>query len=50
MVMNRLWLGTIVAGALVATLAICAPSSMLTYAVALVWDRFRDAPLHQQEI
>ena len=34
-----------VAGALVATLAICAPSSMLTYAVALVWDRFRDAPL-----
>jgi chromate transporter len=34
-----------VAGALVATVAICAPSSVLTYAVALVWDRFRDAPL-----
>ena len=32
-------------GALVATLAICAPSSVLTFAVAHVWDRFRDAPL-----
>jgi chromate transporter len=32
-------------GALVATVAICAPSSVLTFAVAHVWDRFRDAPL-----
>ena len=32
-------------GALVATLAICAPSSVLTFAIAHVWDRFRDAPL-----
>jgi len=33
------------AGALVATVAICAPASILTFAVAHVWDRFRDAPL-----
>jgi len=32
-------------GALVATVAICAPSSVLTFAVAHVWDRFREAPL-----
>jgi chromate transporter len=32
-------------GALVATVAICAPTSVLTFAVAHVWDRFRDAPL-----
>jgi chromate transporter len=32
-------------GALVATVAICAPSSVLTFAIAHVWDRFRDAPL-----
>ena len=32
-------------GALVATVAICAPSSVLTFAVAHVWNRFRDAPL-----
>jgi chromate transporter len=32
-------------GAAVATLAICAPSSVLTFAVAHVWDRFRDSPL-----
>jgi chromate transporter len=32
-----------VPGALVATVAICGPSSALTYAVAHVWDRFRDA-------
>ena len=32
-------------GALVATAAICAPTSVLTFAVAHVWDRFRDAPL-----
>ncbi|HKW79447.1 MAG TPA: chromate transporter [Casimicrobiaceae bacterium] len=34
-------------GALVATVAICAPSSALTFAVAHVWDRFRDAPLRR---
>jgi chromate transporter len=33
------------AGALVATIAICAPSSVVTYAVAHYWNRFRDAPL-----
>jgi chromate transporter len=32
-------------GALVATAAICIPSSVLTFAVAHVWDRFREAPL-----
>ena len=32
-------------GALVATVAICAPTSVLTFAVAHVWDRVRDAPL-----
>ncbi len=30
-------------GALLTTVAICGPSSALTYAVATVWDRFRDA-------
>lgn len=30
-------------GALVATAAICGPSSLLTYTVAHVWDRFREA-------
>jgi chromate transporter len=34
-------------GALVCTVAICAPSSALTFAVAHVWDRFRDAPLRK---
>jgi chromate transporter len=34
-----------VAGALVATVAMCGPSSLLTYYVAHAWDRFRDAPL-----
>jgi chromate transporter len=32
-------------GALVATVAICLPSSVLTFAIAHVWDRFREAPL-----
>lgn len=32
-------------GALVATAAICVPSSVLTFAIAHVWDRFREAPL-----
>ena len=30
-------------GALAATVAICGPSSLLTYTVAHVWDRFREA-------
>ena len=32
-----------VPGALAATVAICGPSSVLTYTVAHVWDRFREA-------
>ena len=39
------WKVSGVLGALVATLAICAPSSVLTFAIAHVWDRFREAPL-----
>jgi chromate transporter len=34
-----------VAGALVALIAMCGPSSVLTYWFAQVWDRFRGAPL-----
>jgi chromate transporter len=34
-----------IAGALVATVAMTAPSCLLTYAVINVWDRFRKAPL-----
>jgi chromate transporter len=34
-------------GALVCTIAIYAPSSALTFAVAHAWDRFRDAPLRK---
>jgi len=33
-----------VAGALIVTLAMCGPSCLLTYGVAKVWDRHRDAP------
>ena len=32
------------AGAIVATIAMCAPSSLLVYLVSGVWDRFRDRP------
>ncbi|MDQ6916731.1 MAG: chromate transporter [Pseudomonadota bacterium] len=39
------WKVSGVLGALVATGAICVPSSALTFAVAHIWDRFRDAPL-----
>jgi chromate transporter len=39
------WKAAGVAGALVAMLAMCGPSSVLTYYVAHAWDRFRDAPL-----
>jgi chromate transporter len=34
-----------VAGAFVAMVAMCGPSSVLAYGVARVWDRFREAPL-----
>jgi chromate transporter len=33
-----------VSGALVATLSLCAPSSLLTFCTAHLWYRFRDAP------
>jgi len=39
------WKTAGIIGALVAMLAMCGPSSALTYYVANVWDRFRDAPL-----
>jgi chromate transporter len=39
------WKVSGVLGALVATVAICLPSSMLTFAVTHIWDRFREAPL-----
>jgi len=39
------WKAAGVAGALVAMLAMCGPSSVLTYYVVHAWDRFRDAPL-----
>ena len=32
-------------GGVVAMIAMCGPSSLLTYQVAAMWDRFRDAPL-----
>ena len=34
-----------IAGGIVSMLAMCGPSSVLTYYVAQVWERFRDAPL-----
>jgi len=34
-----------VAGAFVSIVAMCGPSSVLTYHVARAWDRFREAPL-----
>ena len=39
------WKAAGVAGAVVAMLAMCAPSSLLTYHFASVWERFREAPL-----
>ena len=38
------WKAAGLAGALVATAAMCAPSCFLTYWVAKAWDRFREAP------
>jgi chromate transporter len=37
------WKAAGVAGAFVAMLAMCGPSSVMTYQVARAWDRFRDA-------
>ncbi len=39
------WKAAGIAGALVAMAAMCGPSSALTYFVANVWERFREAPL-----
>ena len=39
------WKAAGIAGALVAMLAMCGPSSLLTYHFARVWERFREAPL-----
>ena len=33
-----------IVGGIVAMLAMCAPSSLLTYGIAHAWERFRDAP------
>ena len=39
------WKAAGVTGALVSMLSMCGPSSIMTYQVARVWDRFRHAPL-----
>ena len=39
------WKVSGVLGALVATAAVCVPSSVLTFGIAHIWDRFREAPL-----
>jgi len=41
------WKAAGLAGALVATLAMCAPSCLLTYWAAKAWDRYREAPWRQ---
>ncbi len=41
------WKAAGVAGALVAIVAMCGPSSLLTYQVAHYWERFREAPLRR---
>ena len=38
------WKAAGVAGAIVAMVAMCAPSSLMTYQIANAWERFRDAP------
>ena len=38
------WKAAGVLGAIVAMVAMCGPSSVLTYQIANAWDRFRDAP------
>jgi chromate transporter len=37
------WKAAGIAGALIATAAMCAPSCLLTFAAVKVWDRFREA-------
>jgi len=39
------WKAAGIVGAVVAMASMCGPSSFLTYQVARVWERFRDAPL-----
>jgi chromate transporter len=39
------WKAAGIPGALVATLAICAPSCLLTFWAAKAWERYREAPL-----
>lgn len=39
------WKAAGIPGALVATLAMCLPSCLLTFWVVKAWDRYRDAPL-----
>ena len=39
------WKAAGIPGALIATVAMCAPSCFLTFWVVKVWDRYRDAPL-----
>ncbi len=39
------WKAAGLAGALVATLAMCAPSCLFTYVIVRIWDRYREAPL-----
>lgn len=38
------WKAAGIAGALIATVAMCAPSCLLTFWVVKVWDRYGDAP------
>ena len=38
------WKAAGLAGALIATIAMCGPSCLLSFAVVRVWDRYRDAP------
>jgi chromate transporter len=38
------WRAAGLPGAMIATLAMCAPSCLLTFWVAKAWDRYRDAP------
>ncbi|HEY7851547.1 MAG TPA: chromate transporter [Caulobacteraceae bacterium] len=38
------WKAAGIPGALIATLAMCAPSCLLTFWVVKAWDRYRDAP------
>jgi chromate transporter len=39
------WKAAGLPGALVATLAMCAPSCLFTYVIVRIWDRYREVPL-----